>query len=204
MGIASSDVVTRALFSPVQAATLALLFGHPDERFAMADIIRRIGSGSGAVQRQLAALREADLVTVTHVGNQRHYQANRQSPVFPELHGIVLKTAAFIAPLSDALMTLTADVEAAFVFGSVAAGTARSDSDIDLMVIKRDASTLDHAALYDALKGAEAVVQRRIEPVLMTSSEWKRKRDVAGSFVQRLISAPRIAVIEPSHGAVTP
>ncbi|MBA3852985.1 MAG: transcriptional regulator [Gemmatimonas sp.] len=185
----------QALFSPVQAATLTLLFGHPDQRFATNEIIRRIGSGSGAVQRQLAALVDADLVTITRVGNQKHYQANKNSPVFAELHGLMVKTAAFSGVLRDALMTLGADVVSAFVFGSVAAGTARSGSDLDLLVIKRDDAALDHATLYDALQGAEAELQRRIEPVLMTRSDWQAKRTVNGSFAQRVATGPTLSVL---------
>lgn len=189
------DRVLGALFSPVQAETLTLLFGSPDERFATSEIIRRIGRGSGAVQRQLAALLAADLVTVTRVGNQRHYQANRRSIVFAEMRGLIAKTAAFIVPLRDALMTLGPDVEEAFVFGSVAAGTARSDSDLDVMIIKRDASPLDLATLYEALHGAEELLQRRIEPILMSRSDWNRKRQADGAFAQRVATGPQIAIV---------
>jgi predicted nucleotidyltransferase len=197
------DQVSAALFSPVQAATLALLFGQPEQRFAIGEIIRRIGRGSGAVQRQLAALLAADLVTLTKVGNQRHYQANRNSPVFFELNRLVLKTAALVGPLGDALVTLAPDIEAAFVFGSFAAGTAKAESDVDLMVIKRDDSTLDHATAYEALRGAEELLQRRIEPVLMTISDWRTKRAVAGSFAQRVASGPTLAIIGAADGDVT-
>lgn len=193
----------EALFTPVQAATLALLFGHPDQRFATGEIIQRIGRGSGAVQRQLAALLAAELVTVTQVGNQRHYQANRRSPVFAELHGLMLKTAAFVVPLRDALMTLGSEIHAAFVFGSVAAGTAKAESDLDLLVIKRDGASLDHAALYEALQPAEASLQRRVEPVLMTETDWRQKRRSAGSFANRVAAGPLISVLGESSDAVT-
>lgn len=192
-----------ALFTPVQADTLALLFGHPDQGFLTSEIIRRIGRGSGAVQRQLAALKDAELVTVTCVGNQRHYQANRRSPIFTELHALMVKTAMFRTVLRDALMTLAPEIASAFVFGSVAAGTARAESDLDLMVIMRDGSTLDHATLFEALAGAEATLQRHIEPVLMTESEWRRKCDVQGSFAHRVATGPTLEVIGEADGTVT-
>jgi len=191
-----------ALFTPVQADTLALLFGHPDQGFPTSEIIRRIGRGSGAVQRQLAALRDADLVTVTRIGNQRHYQANRRSPIFDELHGLMRKTATFGTVLHDALMTLAPEIALAFVFGSVAAGTARADSDLDLMVITPDGSALDHATLFEALQGAETTVQRRIEPMLMTMSEWRQKCGVEGSFAHRVATGPTRMVIGEGDGTV--
>lgn len=194
---------SQALFSPVQAATLGLLFGHPDERFRSSDIIRRVGSGSGAVQRQLAALLAADLVSVTSMGNQKHYQANRLSPVFHELHGLVLKTVTFVDPLRDALMTLEAEISTAFVFGSVADGTARASSDLDVMVIKRDGSALDHASVYEALRAAEERLGRRIEPVLMSEADWRRKRQTPGSFAARVSLGAKLMLVGEDNAAVS-
>src|SRR5688572_7433491 len=81
-----------ALFTPVQQRVLGLLFGQPDRRYQSAEVIRLADSGTGAVHRQLARLEAAGLVTVTRSGNQKHYQARRDSPVFAELHGLVVKT----------------------------------------------------------------------------------------------------------------
>jgi hypothetical protein len=44
------------------------------------------------VQRELANLAQTGLVTVKAVGNQKHLQANPDSPIFAELCWIVQKT----------------------------------------------------------------------------------------------------------------
>ena len=44
------------------------------------------------MQRELADLSAAGLLTVTKQGNQKHYQANANAPVFTELHSLVLKS----------------------------------------------------------------------------------------------------------------
>src|SRR5690349_17757754 len=80
-----------ALFSTTQQRVLGLLFGQPERSFFATELIGLAHAGSGAVQRELQRLAESGLVTVSHVGNQKHYQANRQSPVFQELHGIAVK-----------------------------------------------------------------------------------------------------------------
>ena len=87
-----STGLADVLFSPVQQRVLALLVGQPGRSFQSAEVIALAGSGTGAVHRQLVRLAESRLVTVTRVGNQKHYQANRDSPVFSELHGLVVKT----------------------------------------------------------------------------------------------------------------
>jgi len=80
-----------ALFSSTQRRVLALLFGNSDRSFYANEIVRAVGAGVGAVQRELQSLTGAGLVTVSRLGNQKHYRANRDSPIFDELRSIVAK-----------------------------------------------------------------------------------------------------------------
>jgi predicted nucleotidyltransferase len=183
--------LVAALFTPVQARVLGLLFGQPERRYQSAELIRLAQGGTGAVHRQLARLADAGLVTVTRSGNQKHYQARRDSPVFHELHGLVVKTVGLVEPVRQALWDLRRDIRAAFIYGSVAKGTDRATSDIDLMVIS---DALDYTALYAALAQAEAALGRRINPTVVTRRDWKRKRAAADSFVKRISAARRVFV----------
>ena len=63
----------------------------PDRSFYANEVIALAQSGTGAVQRELADLSAAGLLTVTKQGNQKHYQANANAPVFTELHSLVLR-----------------------------------------------------------------------------------------------------------------
>jgi predicted nucleotidyltransferase len=183
--------LVAALFTPVQARVLGLLFGQPERRYQSAELIRLAQGGTGAVHRQLARLADAGLVTVTRSGNQKHYQARRDSPVFHELHGLVVKTVGLVEPVRQALWDLRREIRAAFIYGSIAKGTDRATSDIDLMVIS---DALDYTALYAALAQAEAALGRRINPTVVTRRDWKRKRAAADSFVKRISAARRVFV----------
>ena len=144
MGRTSSTTrsgLADALFTPVQQRVLGLLFGQPDRRFQSAELIRLAKGGVGAVHRQLGRLAEAELVTVTRTGNQKHYQARRDSPVFEDLHQLIVKTVGVAEPLRQALARKARAIRAAFVYGSVAKGTKRAGSDIDLLVISTPCGT---------------------------------------------------------------
>lgn len=188
---ASLSGLGRVLFTPVQQRVLGLLFGQPDRRFQSAELIRLAASGTGAVHRLLTRLADSGLITVERVGNQKHYQANRASPVFAELHGLIVKTSGLLAPLRAALARLAYRIRAAFVYGSVAKGTDQAASDVDLMVI---ADKLDYADVFSALQTVEAELGRTVNPNVMTLAEWRRKRKQAG-FVSRIASQPRLFVI---------
>ena len=88
----ASTCIADALFPKVRQRVLAVLFGAPDRSFYANEVIALAQSGTGAVQRELASLSEAGLLTVSKQGNQKHYQANAAAPVFAELRGLVLKT----------------------------------------------------------------------------------------------------------------
>ena len=181
-----------ALFTPVQQRVLGLLFGQPDRRFQSGEIIRLADSGTGAVHRQLQRLAAAGLVDVIREGNQKHYQARRDSPVFAELHGLAVKTFAVADPLRAALAPLQDRITAAFVFGSIAKGTDRAESDVDLLVVSDE---LAYADVYEALESAETTLGRRVNPTVLTRAEWQSRRKRHDSFAKRIANQPKIFVI---------
>jgi predicted nucleotidyltransferase len=188
----ASGNLADALFSPVQQRVLALLFGQPARRFQSAELIRLARGGTGAVHRILTRLADAGLVTVTRSGNQKHYQANRESAVFHELHRLVVKTVGLVAPLSRALAPKVKSIRAAFVYGSVAKRRDTARSDIDLMVIS---DTLTYPDVFQALQPTERALGRPVNPNVMTGAEWKAKRERAGSFAARIAQQPRLFII---------
>lgn len=195
MGIKRTSIrssISSALFSAVQGRVLALLFGQPTRRFQSAELIRLVGGGTGATLRTLRQLAAADLVTVTAVGNQRHYRANDASPVFLDLHRLVLKSSALAEPLQRALAPLADRIAEAFVFGSIAKQTDAASSDIDLLVVSDD---VEYAELYERFAIAEKAVGRRIEPVLLTIEAWNRKQRARDSFATRVAKGDRIPII---------
>jgi len=193
MGTTTQTVnLSNALFSKVQQRVLGLIFAHPDRSFYTSEIIRTVDSGTGAVERELSRLLRSGLVSVERIGNQKHYRANQHSPIFEELHGLILKTVALKVPLRQALEPYADKIKAAFVFGSVAKGTDNAQSDIDLMVIE---DGLNYSELYTALQNVEDRVRRKINPVFLTMNEWRRRSSQEGSFVKKLGAQPKLFVL---------
>jgi predicted nucleotidyltransferase len=184
--------LSNALFSKVQQRVLALIFGQPERSFYTSEIVRKVHSGTGAVERELSRLKSSGLVSVEHIGNQKHYRANPDSPIFTELKSLVRKTVALAEPLRESLEPLSDGIDAAFVYGSVAKGTDTARSDIDLMVIGND---LDYAGLYSALQDAEIKLSRKVNPTFLSPADWKRKAAEKGSFVSKINAQPKIFVV---------
>ena len=171
---------------------LAVLFGTPDRTFYSNEVIALARSGTGAVQRELTDLTAAGLLTVRKLGNQKHYQANAGSPVFAELRGLVLKTMGLADVLLAALMPLAAEIDLAFVYGSVAGQGDTSQSDVDVMIVSPN---LGYAVVFGALEAAGAALSRKINPTLYTPVEFNKRRTGNNAFVKRVLQRPRIWLI---------
>jgi predicted nucleotidyltransferase len=185
-----------ALFSGTQQRVLTLLFGQPDRSFYATEIIALARGGSGAVQRELARLVQSELVTVRSSGNQKHFQANRASPIFEELSGIVRKTMGLADPLRAALAPLAHRIRAAFVYGSVAKREDAAGSDIDLMIVSDDVT---YADLYRTLEAVSEQLGRKVNPTIYTSAELGKRVAAGGAFVKRVLEQPKIWLKGDEH-----
>lgn len=194
---AGASGIADALFSKVQQRVLAVLFGNPSRSFYANELIALAGSGSGAVQRELARLSVAGLVTVKRIGNQKHYQANASAPVFEELRGLVLKTSGLVDVLRSALAPLAGQIPVAFVFGSLAKASDTATSDIDLLVVS---DTLAYGELFAALEPAANRLQRTVNPTLYSRSEFDSRLKAGNPFVKRVLAQPKLWVIGAADG----
>jgi predicted nucleotidyltransferase len=184
--------LSDALFSKVQRCVLGLLYGNPDRSFYANELFRLAGSGTGAVVRELAKLSDSGLVTVSKIGNQKHYQANRAAPIFEELRGIVLKTFGMADVLRQGLLPLSSKISVAFVYGSVAKGTDTAKSDIDVMVIGED---LAYPEVYSALMPVEEQLGRKINPSIYSNEDVQQKLGKGNAFLTRIMVQPKIFLI---------
>jgi len=181
-----------AIFTRTQQRVLGLLFGDPDRSYYASELIRRAGAGSGGVQRELARLEAAGLVTTRRVGSQKHFQANPESPVFPELRAIIEKTVGLAEPIRHALEPVAGQVIAAFVYGSVVKGSDRSGSDIDLFILSDSVSL---GRLFALLEPVSARLHRTINPTVLTRKELARRRSAGNAFFTRMLSQAKIWII---------
>ena len=181
-----------ALFTTTQQRLFSFLFGQPYKSFYLTELVRLAEVGRGGVQRELMRLESTGLVTVTTIGNQKHYQANPDSPLFVELTGIVKKTVGLKQPLLNALEPLQKNIDLAFVYGSVAKGIDTANSDIDLMVVSEE---LTLEKIFSAITSLEAQLGRSVNPTLYSSKEFSQKRKTKNGFIYKVLNAPVIELI---------
>ena len=190
-----SDNPDVGLFGHTRNSLLALFYGRADQSFYLRQVIRAIGGGYGAVQRELKNLTDLGLVVRRTQGNQVLYQANSESPLFPEIKSLMAKTIGVHDVIRTALAGLSSKIQIAFVYGSVARQQERANSDVDLMVVG-DARFSD---VVSALSPAQKALGREINPTVYPSSEFRSKLSSGNHFLQAVMKEKKVFVIGNEH-----
>jgi len=183
--------IAKALFSKTQQRLYGLLFGHPDRTFFLRELIEEANIGRGTVQREMEKLVASELVLVKKVGNQKHYQANRGSPIFDELVSILRKTAGLVEVLADALVPLEQKIDVALVYGSMASARETSSSDVDLLVI----GDVDFGDVAKSIYLSQDILHREINPKVYLQKEWKRLLTKKDGFAKEIMKQPKLFII---------
>lgn len=180
-----------ALLPKTRQGILAAMLVQPEKTWYVSELARRMKVPSSSLQRDLQSLAKAGILKTHRQGRMVYYQANTDSPVFPDLRGLLLKTAGLVDVLADVLKPLANKVRLAFVYGSMVNGQERSDSDVDLMII----GSVSPAELALPLRRARELLNREINPTIYTLSEFNKKREAKDHFLTQVLTRPRLAVL---------
>ena len=180
-----------SLFGRTRQTLLALLYSRADEEHLQESLIQLAGLGRGTVQRELDFLARAGVVRRTGRGRQVYFQANAQSPIYAELRGLVVKTSGVADVLRGALAQLNARISVAFVYGSVAKGSERRGSDVDLMVI----GEASFAEVSEVLGEAQKTIGREDNPSVYTVRDFGAKVKAKNHFLRTVLRPEKIFLI---------
>jgi predicted nucleotidyltransferase len=140
------------------------------------------------VQREAKVLEGLGLIAADRVGNIKLYHVVADAPLVPPLRDLVRRAVGMV-PLLRATLDRE-DVQLAFIYGSVAAGTDRPDSDVDVLIV----GMVDDLALSSVLATVEAQTGREITPVIYPPDEFRTGLQQGNSFLASVVRKPKIFV----------
>jgi DNA-binding transcriptional ArsR family regulator len=179
------------LLGSTRSAVLAALLLHPDTSLHVRELARLTGTSAGSLHRELRSLTELGLLLREAVGRQVNYRANVENPVFEELAGLLRKTVGVVDVLRTALLPLAGDIALAFVYGSVAAGSANARSDVDVMVL----GEAGFAPVVQALAPTQEGLRREVNATVMKPANFARKHAAGDGFVSSVMREPKLWLI---------
>lgn len=180
------DSTATVLFGKTRQAVLVLLYESPDRAYYLREIVRQTGISSGALQKELLQLCQADLLLRTQDGNRVTYQANTTHPIFTELQAIVRKTCGIPAQIKSVLADLHEHIAIALLYGSMAKGTDHAGSDVDLLIV----GTLSLQDALAAISPIEQKIGREISVRIYNPEEFRQRRAEGDGFLLGVLSGP--------------
>ena len=184
------NTLVQIFSSKVRAALFGIFFGLRSRPVHMRELERLTEFAIGTIQQELKKLVSINLLKRTRDGNRVYYEANIFHPLYPEIHRIVLKTTGLTDLVKKALEG-NAKIRIAFIFGSIATGTEKAESDVDLMVIG-DVGLRRLSALLSVVPDQ---IGREVNPHTLSSEEFKRKKAQGDHFLTTVLGEPKIFVI---------
>ncbi|MFJ4293085.1 nucleotidyltransferase domain-containing protein [Cupriavidus sp. NPDC089707] len=175
-------------------ALLRALYMSPGKQYAPAELARLTGADSGNVTRWLRRWAEVGLVVRHQDGRNVLYRAS-ESPALVGLTDIVRRSDAV---LDDIRAALPEETEVAAIFGSVARGEEKAESDLDVLVLGEDLSSIRINALLKAVGRKHG---RDIHASVFSRSEFEEMLAGGNSFAVGVMQQPMILLIgELAHG----
>ncbi len=187
------NTLAQLICSRVRAEIFRILFGPGPGEFHLREIQRQSGFAIGTVRQDIEKLVKIGVVIRRQDGNRVYYTANESHPLYTEIRHLVLKTVGMVDVLA-ALLRVD-EIRCAFVFGSMAGGTAGAKSDIDLMVIGEIGLRKVSALLSDV--GNQ--LGREVNPHVMSPSEFEKRVREKDHFLTSVLASPKMFVIGNEH-----
>lgn len=176
-----------ALFPTVRGHVLAATLTQPDRWWYLSELAQFIGTTPSSLQRELKALVDSGILEQRREGTRSYFKAETRSPLFPELRGLLEKTAGLLPTLRQALEPFAGQIDCAFVYGSVARRQEHALSDVDLLVI----GAVGLAELAPALRKVEARLGREVNVTSFSADEFGKNVAAKDHFVSEVLRGPK-------------
>ncbi len=159
-------MIETLISSKTRVKLLLKFFLNSEVRSYLRQLEGEFGESSNAVRVELNRLEQAGLLRSQSKGNKRYFQANREHPLFEDIHSIVRKYIGIDRIILEVVKKL-GEVEEVYLSGDFALG--KNSPVIDIIII----GDIDKAYLTQLIEKAEHLIKRKIKYLIYSGSERK-------------------------------
>ncbi len=123
------------------------------------------GESTNAIRQELNRFEKADLLITTTKGNKKIFQANTNHPLFPEIHGLLLKHVGLDKVIEKVIKNI-GEITEVYLVGELAKGN--NSKVIDLWFVGNE---LDSSYILSVVEKAERLIQRKIRYIVLNNNE---------------------------------
>lgn len=173
--------LVNILNSPTKLKIVKFLLTH-EASMSEREIASIIKVSHMSINRTLRELSEVNLVNFTTIGKAHLWKVNRKSYAFKVLSEFIKDFSHIKDPLDDLKKVILTNIpknliKKAVLFGSVAKGEEKTDSDIDIFFLIKNAKDKEkiESFLEKLSNTCLEIYGNRLSPYILTEQESKRK-----------------------------
>lgn len=155
-------------------------------RLHLREIARRASVSPFEARRELGILCGARVLKSEKEGRQVYFSRDERCVFWQDLKNLYLKTDGVFAELKKGLDKLDG-IKYAFIYGSMAGGKDRPNSDVDLMVI----GSINEDELDRVVFGIQRKTGREINYILWGEAMMGKRAQEGSSFLKEIIKSKR-------------
>jgi predicted nucleotidyltransferase/DNA-binding MarR family transcriptional regulator len=168
---------------------------RPDSRPHGRHLQRVLALSGSQLEREIKALVQLGVLERIADGRLVRYAVTSRSKAWSAVRALMSDRADPGVIVREAMRDV-GGIEAAFLFGSTANGTARKDSDVDIFLVENP--TLDRRALHRQLHEAAVILGREVNTIRYTpqtlAERLGNRRHPARRFVREVLEGPKLWV----------
>ena len=120
-----------------------------------------------------------------------YFGANKGCAIYRDLQNILVKTEGIAQQITRALQKYATHIECAFIYGSLARGELRADSDVDVMIV----GSVGLSGLTPGLRHAERQIGRPVNASVYTATDLARKLQAGNHFLRTVMDSEKLFAI---------
>lgn len=194
------DMLEHLFGSRTRARLLTLFFHHPDEKFFVRELTRRIDTQINAVRRELQNLvasgivkEEADTTDDPDAKRpgvkRKYYRLDRGFPLYREIHQLVTKASIFLETGVQQRILKLGDV---YYVAFLGAFLGIPKQPVDLFIV----GTVSDKELRHLVTDFEKELGCELNYTVITPAEYTYRRDIADRFLTNVMAAQKNILID--------
>jgi len=167
---------------------LTYFYTNPDSRLYLREIASILETDAGNLSKALNRLVKEGVFLSEKRGNQKYFSLNKKYPLYEETKSIIFKTVGVKGGLGR-ILSETAGIDVAFIYGSYAQKAETATSDVDLIIV----GAPDENKLMAKIDALEKAISREINYTLYSKKEFDENR-TKDSFIIKILKRPKIII----------
>ena len=153
--------------SKTRIKLLLKFFLNTETAAYMRGLAEEMGESTNAIRIELNRLTKAGILRSYPQGRTILYGANKKHPLYPDLHGLMMKYTG-IDKLVDSVIAKLGSIEFAFIAGDYAQGI--DSGIIDVIIV----GNVDRQYLESLVQQVEELISRKIRSLVLNREEFDR------------------------------